>query len=153
MTTDVTVSTVIRRPRPDVAAYMFDPRNDAEWTTGVESVTPLTPGPLREGSKVERDVRFLGRRFGYTYEVTAAEPDQRVEMAVEVPFPMRIRYELVDEGADTRASIRARGEPRGFFRLFGPLLSPMVRRSIGRDLELLRRRLERESGERGPGAG
>lgn len=142
MTTDVTASVLIRRPRPEVAAYMLDPRNDAEWTTGVESVRPLTPGPLRTGSKVDRSVRFLGRRFGYTYEVTAAEPGRWAEMAVEVPFPMRIRYQLDDEGGATRASIRARGEPRGFFRLFGPLLAPMVRRSIGKDLELLRRRLE-----------
>ena len=144
--TDVTAQIRIRRPRTEVAAYMFDPRNDAEWTTGVESVKPLTPGTLREGSRVGREVRFLGRRFGYTYEVTAAEPGRWVEMAVEVPFPMRIRYQLDDVPDGTRATIRARGEPRGFFRLFGPLLDPMVKRSIGRDLELLRRRLERDPG-------
>ena len=140
--TDVTATTRIRKPRSEVAAYMFDPGNDAEWTTGVRSVNPLTPGPLRVGSQVDREVRFLGRDFGYRYEVTGAEPGRWVEMAVEVPFPMRIRYQLDDEGEGTRASIRARGEPAGFFRLFGPLLSPMVRRSIAKDLELLRRRLE-----------
>lgn len=142
MTTDVTATTRVRAPRSAVAAYMFDPRNDAEWTTGVLSATPLTPGPLRTGSRVDRTVRFLGRRFGYTYEVTAAEADRWVELAVEVPFPMRVRYQLDPAGDATRVTIRARGEPRGFFRLFGPLLSPMVRRSIARDLELLRRRLE-----------
>ena len=143
--TDVTATTVIRRPRAEVAAYMFDPRNDAQWTTGVDTVRPHADGPLRAGSKVDRNVRFLGRRFGYMYEVTAAEPGRSVEMAVEVPFPMRIRYQLDDQGDATRATIRARGAPSGFFRLFGPLLDPMVRRSIGKDLELLRRRLERPS--------
>jgi hypothetical protein len=139
---DVHVEIVIARPRAVVAAYMFDPANDAAWTTGVVECRPLVPGRLRPGSAVERLVRFAGRRFWYRYDVIAAEGDRFVEMNVEKPFPMRVRYELEDEGAGTRATIRASGDPGGFFRFAGPLLAPMVRRNIGKDLELLKARVE-----------
>ena len=139
---EATSEILIRRPRREVASYMFDPSHDAEWTTGVLAVQPLTPGWLRPGSRVERTVRFLGRRFDYTYEVTETVGDALVAMEVDHPFPMRIRYELEEAGDRTRARIRAAGEPGGFFRLAGPLLEPMVRRSIGRDLEQLRDRME-----------
>ena len=57
MATDVRVELPITRTRADIAAYMFDPRNDAEWTSGVIAVNPLTPGRLRVGSRVERTVK------------------------------------------------------------------------------------------------
>ena len=149
MSTDVRVETLIALPRADVAAYMFDPANDAEWTTGVVASRPLQPGPLVAGSVVERDVRFAGRRFSYRYEVVAAEAAAFVEMQVERPFPMVVRYELFDRPEGTAAAIQARGEAGGFFRLTGPLLNRMVRRNITKDLAQLRDRLE--SG-RGPAA-
>src|SRR5258708_302202 len=50
MATDVRVELPIARTRADVAAYMFDPTNDAAWTSGVIAVNPLTPGRLHVGS-------------------------------------------------------------------------------------------------------
>src|SRR5687768_1803690 len=91
---DVAPEVVIRRPRGEVAAYMFDPRHDAEWTKNVESVRPGRDGRLAAGATVERTVRFLGRRFGYTYRVRGAQGDEFVALEVERPFPMHIRYEL-----------------------------------------------------------
>ena len=73
MPTDVQVEVLISRSPADVAAVMFDPRRDAEWTTGVVASHPVTELPLREGSCVERDVKFAGRRFSYRYEVVAAD--------------------------------------------------------------------------------
>lgn len=140
--TDIREQVTIARPRAEVAAYMFDPANDAAWTTGVLEANPRQPGRLRSGAKVERIVSFMGRRFGYEYEVVDAAGDEFVEMTVEKPFPMRIRYELVDEGDATRASIHATGDSSGFFRLAGPMVDPMVRRNIRADLEALKRTLE-----------
>ena len=48
---------------------MFDPANDAAWTSGVVTSRPLTEGRLRPGSRVERTTRFLGREFSYVYYV------------------------------------------------------------------------------------
>jgi len=142
MAIDVKPSVLIRRPRAEVAAVMFDPANDARWTTGVVECRPLTPGRLRPGSRVERVTRFLGRRFSYVYEATAADGDASVGLKVDQPFPMRIQYELQDAPGGTLASIRAQGDASGFFRLAEPLLARMVARNIGKDLEKLRELVE-----------
>jgi hypothetical protein len=139
---DVRPEVLIRRPRAEVAAYMFDPKNDAAWTTGVISCRPLTEGRLRKGSQVERTVKFLGKSFSYLYEVVDAEGDSFVELKVEKPFPMLVRYTLEDAPEGTRAEIRARGDASGFYRLAAPLMAPMVKRNIQKDLELLKKRVE-----------
>jgi len=143
MAVDVRAEVRIERPRAEVARYMFDPKNDAEWTIGVVECRPLDPGPLSVGSRVERVAKFLGRRFAYTYEVIAIEPERAVEMTVTQPFPMHIRYELEDAVGGTIASIRARGEPAGFFRIAAPLMAGKVRSNIQNDLDLLRDQLTR----------
>jgi hypothetical protein len=144
MSTDVKVEVAIARPRAAVAAFMFDPRNDATWTTGVLEAHPRQQGRLRAGARVERVAKFLGRRFAYEYEVTAASGDDFVEMSVTEPFPMHIRYELADApDGGTLARIHATGEARGFFRVAAPLLNPMVRRSIAADLKKLKECVER----------
>ena len=142
MSTDVRVEVVVDKPRARVAAYMFDPQNDLEWTTGVVGVRPLAEGRLRKGSRVERTSKFLGRTFSYTYEVVDNDGDRFVEMRVEEPFPMHIRYELEEADGKTRAAIHAKGEAGGFYRLAAPLLNRMVKKNITRDLETLKAKIE-----------
>jgi hypothetical protein len=138
----VCAAILIRRPRSDVAAYMFDPHNDAAWTTGVVACRPLTEGALRPGSRVERVTTFLGRQFAYEYLVTARDDDRSVDLCVENPFPMRIHYELADDRKGTLATIRASGDAGRFFCVAGPLLALMVRRNIAHDLAALKAQLE-----------
>ena len=91
---DVRPTTVIQRTPAEVAEFMFDPANDLAWTGGITSSRPEQPGPLREGHSVVRTARFLGRTFDYGYVVTAHQEDRLVEMKVDRPFPMVVRYEL-----------------------------------------------------------
>ena len=140
---DVRPRTVVARDRHEVAAYMFDPERDLEWTGGITASRSLTPGPVGVGSQVERHARFLGRSFVYRYTVTRTVPDTLLEMRVERPFPMTVRYELGDAGAGTEVAIRATGSPGRFFFWARPVLAWQVRRSIAADLDRLRTRLER----------
>ncbi|MEW5848066.1 MAG: SRPBCC family protein [Myxococcota bacterium] len=142
MAVDIQTQVLIQRPRAEVAAFMFDPRNDAIWTTGVVESRPLTEGPLRVGSRVERISKFMGRQFGYVYEVTATDGTSYVEIKVTEPFPMQIRYELEDSAEGTTARIRAAGGGTGFFKVAAPLMSRMVKRNITNDLELMKEYLE-----------
>jgi hypothetical protein len=140
---DVRPQVRIRRPRHEVADFMFDPRNDLLWTGGITDSRPAQPGPLVEGATVQRTARFLGRSFTYGYLVTAHEPDALLELEVDRPFPMLVRYELADAGdGATVAAIRATGEPGRFFGWATPLLRRQVQRSISADLERLRVVLE-----------
>jgi len=142
MSVDVRPQVHIGRPRPEVAAFMFDPANDLRWTGGITASRPASPGLLAEGATVERTARFLGRSFTYGYVVTAAQPDSFVELKVDKPFPMLIRYELADDAGGTVAAIRASGSPGRFFGWATPLMQRQVRRSIAADLERLRACLE-----------
>ena len=115
---------------------MFDPANDVAWTGGITSSRPARPGVLVVGSSVERTARFLGRTFTYGYVVTAAEPDRMLELQVDEPFPMLVRYLLGDSGSGaTTVEIHASGSPGRFFGVFTPVMAWQVRRSITGDLE------------------
>ncbi|WP_431930952.1 hypothetical protein [Nonomuraea jabiensis] len=128
MSIEVSPQVVVRRERTEVAAYMFDPAHDLEWTGGITASRPAQPGLLRTGVRVERTARFLGRSFSYEYVVTAHEPGHMVELAVERPFPMTIRYEPADHPESTLVIIHAAGEPGLFFRWATLLLRRQVRR-------------------------
>ncbi len=138
MTVDVSPSTVIGRTPAEVEAFMFDPANDLAWTGGITSSRPDQPGPLREGHTVVRTARFLGRTFDYGYVVTAYEPERLLELEVEKPFPMVVRYELAEVSEGTEVTIRATGNPGRFFGWAGPLMRAQVNRSIAADLRRLR---------------
>jgi uncharacterized membrane protein len=143
--TDVTAEVTIRRPRAEVAAYMTDPANDPAWIGGVREVRMETPPPLGAGSRVARVAVFLGRRVEYVNEVTRLDPGRVLDMrSVEAPFPMHITYSFEDapDGGGTIVRNRVRGDPGGFFALLGPLLEPLVERSVRKDLERLRGVLE-----------
>jgi len=121
---------------------MFDPRNDVSWTGGITSSTAARPGLLVLGSTVKRTARFLGRRFTYGYVVTQHQPDRMVEMKVDRPFPMTVRYELDDAEHGTLVAIHAKGTPGRFFGWATPIMARLVRKSIAHDLARLRSCLE-----------
>jgi hypothetical protein len=143
MTVDVRPSVHVNRSRSDVAAFMFDPAHDLTWTGGITASKPTQPGPLTLGDTVERTAKFLGRTFTYGYVVTAHEPDRLVELKVDRPFPMLVRYELEDAPAGgTTVAIHATGSPGRFFGWATPVMARQVAKSIAGDLERLRAQLE-----------
>jgi hypothetical protein len=142
MTVDVKPSVLVRRSPAEVAAFMFDPANDLRWTGGITTSTPAQPGLLAEGATVVRTAKFLGRTFTYGYLVTRHEPDRLVELKVDRPFPMTVRYELEPYPDGTLVTIHATGTPGRFFGWVTPLMTRQVRKSITADLERLRTCLE-----------
>lgn len=142
MAVDVRPIVLVHRPRHEVAAFMSDPHNDLRWTGGITSSTPAQSGPLVQGATVERTAKFLRRTFSYGYVVTAHQPDRLVELSVDRPFPMLVRYELDDAPNGTLVAIHATGTPGAFFRWASPVMARQVRRSIAGDLNRLRDCLE-----------
>ena len=142
--TDVTVETRIDRPRAEVAAYASDWRNDREWIGALTEVELLSGEPFGVGSRVRRVASFLGRPMEYVNEVVELDPGRRLAMrSVKAPFPMTVVYEWEDApGGGTSMRIRAGGDASGFYRVAGPLLSRAVKKSIVRDLEALKGRIE-----------
>jgi uncharacterized protein YndB with AHSA1/START domain len=145
MDVDVSTETVIHRPPDEVAAYAADPTNAPEWYVNIKSVEWKTPPAVRAGSKVAFIAHFLGRRIAYTYEIVEFVRGRRLVMrTAEGPFPMETTYtwEPADNGA-TRMTLRNRGTPAGFSRLFAPFMATAMRRANRKDLAALRGLLER----------
>jgi len=142
MSIDVRAEVLIRRPRDEVAAYMTDPAHDPVWIGGISEARLVGDPPLRAGSRVARVASFLGRRMEYVNEVVELAPDRLDMRSVVAPFPMRVTYGFADRDGATAVSNHVRGDARGFFSLASPLLAPLVRRSVQRDLDRLRDILE-----------
>jgi uncharacterized membrane protein len=144
VSTDVTVEQQIDRPRPEVASYASDWRNDPAWIGALSDVRLVTDGPFGVGSQVARVASFLGKKIEYVNEVVGWDPGTRLEMrSVKAPFPMTVVYEFEDAGhGATRMRIRAGGDATGFYKLAGPLLNAAVRKGISGDLKRLKRLLE-----------
>ena len=147
MALDVRASIEIERPPEAVAAYQFDPANDADWIGGVKTTERLTDGPIGRGSRVHRLGILLGRPIEWVMDVVEHVPGRRLAMhAVRSPFPMDVAYELAPVAGGTRASIRIQGQAGGIYGLLGPLTPLMVRRSVQSDLGRLKRAVERKTG-------
>ena len=146
MGVDVVTEVVIGVPVGRVAGYAADPGNAPSWYVNIDSVTWETPPPVAVGSRVGFVARFLGRRLAYTYEIVELVPGQRLVMrTAEGPFPMETAYTWEALGdAQTRMTLRNRGEPAGFGRVAAPMMAAAMRRANRQDLAALKRLLEAE---------
>jgi hypothetical protein len=148
MAIDVTASTVIHAPRPEVARFVMDHRNDTTWIGGIKESELQGDAPFGVGSHVRRVASFLGRRIEYVNRVEEIEPDARLLMrSVKSPFPMVVTYSFEDDAdGGTRTSVRVQGgTPGSFYRIAEPLLARQVRRSVRSDLRTLKGLLERRT--------
>lgn len=145
MTVDVTTEIDIARPVPEVAAYATDPANAPSWYANIESVEWKTEPPVRVGSVVAFEARFLGRRLAYDYEFVELVRDHRLVMrTAQGAFPMETTYTWTPSSdGGTHMTLRNRGEPAGFFRVAEPLMVPAMRRANRNDLAALKAILER----------
>jgi hypothetical protein len=145
MNVDVSTEAVIHRPPDEVAAYAADPTHAPEWYVNIKSVEWKTPPPLSAGSKVAFIAHFLGRRIAYTYEIVEFVRGRLLVMrTAEGPFPMETTYTWAPAGnGATRMTLRNRGTPTGFSRLFAPFIATAMRRANRKDLAALRALLER----------
>jgi hypothetical protein len=95
------------------------------------------------GTRLRNTVKFLGRQFDLTFEVTEHEPNGKNcvrSISGPIPFTGCRVVEPVDGG--TRFTQTAEGEVGGFFRLAEPLVVRAARRQYETDLATLKDLLE-----------
>jgi len=135
---DVAVCVEIAASARQVAGIMFDPARDPEWIGGAKSVDPPAD-PSAIGARTRRHGGFLGRKFSWVTEVVEHEPDALLRMKfVEGPMRGEVSYRIEAHGEGSRVSIRNTGGAS--FEV--PGMAWMLRRSVAKDLDRLKRIVE-----------
>jgi len=122
-----------------VYRYVSDPARDVNWRTGVAESGLTTDPPLALGS--EGYVK-AGNQVA-RWRVTAISPGVSVDWDLTGgPYAGSGGCRLEDVGGNTRFTLVADVEPRGFLRLLGPLFARIGRRQNQADVEKLKDLLE-----------
>jgi uncharacterized membrane protein len=142
---------VIKRPPHEVFEFLTDFSNVPEWQSGSVDVR----GPeeaLGVGTTYVQVLRFLGKRFEATIEVTEFEPGQRFSLKTlsgPIRFEVRHTLDAADGGGATRLRVELEGEPGGFFKLAEPLVERKAQRQIEHDFATLKKMVEARPAARG----
>ena len=140
----VAASVLIERPPEAVWEAIADYGFDREWRRGLLEMTPDPPGGPAVGTRVHEVVRNSGRDYVADTVVGDLDPGVSYTFAGSGTIGGVAGARRVEPAADDSATFtyEIELEPRGGMRLLRPLLGPMVRSGLKKDLERLKGLLE-----------
>ena len=143
-------SVEITRPPDEVWNAIADYGFDREWRHGLRDMTPDPPGPPALGTKVHEVVRSSGRDYVADCEVTELDPGVSYRFAGtgtigDLAGGRAVRPDDGGSGAVFTYTIEM--QPKGGMRVLSPVLGPMVRSGLKKDLARLRVLLEGGRGQ------
>jgi uncharacterized protein YndB with AHSA1/START domain len=129
----------IPRPAAEVFAIVADHRNDTRWRGGVREMTAEPVGPVRPGVTVHEVLCFAGSTHVTDTVITAVDPGRAFDFEGDGTGG-RVRGRRTVEatgGSSCRVTTDVTVETTGALRFLEPLLAPMFRRGVRRDLRAL----------------
>ena len=142
----IQVSTVINRPIEEVFAVLSNEENRPKWSATTIEVKKTSKGPIGVGTTWRGVDRIFGRRMERKSVFTEYQTNQKITQkstSGPVPFEVQFRYEPID-GA-TRVIVIAEAQPRGLFKLAGPLLMRLRKRQFATDLANVKAMIEADA--------
>jgi carbon monoxide dehydrogenase subunit G len=135
----------IDRPPEQVWASIADYSFDLRWRRGITEMTPDPPGPPQPGSRIHEILKLAGRRYTTDSTVTDVEPGVSYSFAgAGTSGDVRGgRTVMPDPGGDGSVfTYTIEVKPKGTARALGPLLLPLLRSGLQKDLKRLKALLE-----------
>jgi uncharacterized protein YndB with AHSA1/START domain len=128
-------SVTIARPVDAVFAYLTDGEKCPQWRSGVLDIKRVS-GDGGLGTRYRQGVKGpMGRRVAADYEVTAYEPNRRIEFqAVAGPARPHGRYDLAPDDGGTRVSFALDAQLSGLRKL---LMGAAVQRTMDAEVKAL----------------
>ena len=143
MSVDAQAEVVIARPRKNVAAIMFDGKQDKLWLTDVKEVYVLTPGTLKKDSRIQRIGLLLNKHYDANILITRDEPEKMLEMAYNEPFDYKLRYDLSDtEDGGTKVKMRIQSAGETPYNMPAVALTKAIKEKLEAELKRLKNHLE-----------
>jgi uncharacterized membrane protein len=109
-----------------------------QWVRGAVEHEKITEGPVGKGTKFRAVQEFGGRRLEGIDEITVYEPNRVLSESWGGPFPGNSEMRFSDENGSTRVHRHIEIKPSGLFSLLAPLMKPLVKRELNRDLKRFR---------------
>ncbi len=141
----VTESVEIERPISEVFDFVADLTRDPQWFRGVREVRVLSTVERGAGTEYEQVTRLFGWPFIAHVRMTEYEPPHRAVLeSIRSATPFRAEYRLgqLNGGRSTRYTLDATVAGSSFYRLFGPVFLPLLRRATRQRLGGHKRLLE-----------
>jgi uncharacterized protein YndB with AHSA1/START domain len=130
------------RPVEQVFAFLVDTGKVSSWQSSLIELEQLTEGPLRAGSRF-REIRRLGRRDAKIEgQVTAFEPNKRLETKTITKPEVTVSYSFDPENGGTRLRYKFVLLSSGIMRLLEPLIASSLKKERESDFETLKNLLE-----------
>jgi uncharacterized protein YndB with AHSA1/START domain len=130
------------RPVEQVFAFLVDTGKVSSWQSSLIELEQLTEGPLRAGSRF-REIRRLGRRdTKIEGQVTAFEPNKRLETKTITKPEVTVSYSFDSENGGTRLRYKFVLLSSGIMRLLEPLIASSLKKERESDFETLKNLLE-----------
>ena len=122
---------VINRPVDLVFQTVVDVANFPKWNPTTPSARKLSNGEIGNGTRFELEIRGLGKVM---QELQEFERNKRVRLVPSMRFLTGgHRFVFTAEGGSTRIDHELEMTPKGFFRIFSPMMGMMGRKNL-RDL-------------------
>jgi uncharacterized protein YndB with AHSA1/START domain len=137
----------IDRGAQDVLAALTAFDRIPEWIPSIERAYQQSPGPAHPGSTFVEEFRMLGRPRQIVGTVTALEPHRMLSYEYATgPIPGRWEYRISTDADQSRLDFKLEMPSRGFFSTSNPLLFPLIKREIRKNLASFKSWVEHRTG-------